>query len=30
VPAINNNGQVVANADDTATDQTHALLLTPN
>jgi probable HAF family extracellular repeat protein len=28
--AINNNGQIVANANDTATGQTHALLLTPN
>ncbi len=27
---INDNGQIVANADDTATGQTHALLLTPN
>jgi probable HAF family extracellular repeat protein len=28
--AINNNGQIVADAYDTATYQTHALLLTPN
>ena len=27
---INDNGQIVANADDTATGQNHALLLTPN
>jgi hypothetical protein len=27
--AINNTGQTVANATDTATGQTHALLLTP-
>ena len=27
---INDNGQIVANATDTATGQTHALLLTPN
>ena len=27
---INDNGQIIANADDTATGQTHALLLTPN
>ena len=27
---INNNGQIVANAYDTATNQTHTLLLTPN
>jgi len=27
---INDNGQIVANASDTATGQTHALLLTPN
>jgi probable HAF family extracellular repeat protein len=26
---INDNGQIVANAEDTATGQTHALLLTP-
>jgi hypothetical protein len=28
--AINDNGQIVADAYDTATYQTHALLLTPN
>jgi len=28
--SINNNGQIVVNATDTATGQTHALLLTPN
>ncbi len=28
--AINDNGQIVANAYDTATYQTHALLLTPS
>ena len=28
--AINNSGQIVANANETATNQTHALLLTPN
>jgi probable HAF family extracellular repeat protein len=28
--AINDNGQIVANAYDTATNQNHALLLTPN
>jgi probable HAF family extracellular repeat protein len=28
--AINTNGQIVANANDTATGQTHALLLTPS
>ena len=28
--AINNNGQIVANATDTATGQNHALLLTPS
>jgi probable HAF family extracellular repeat protein len=27
--AINDNGQIVANATDTATGQTHTLLLTP-
>ena len=27
---INDNGQIVANADDTATGQTHALLLNPS
>ena len=27
---INNNGQIIANADDTATGQIHALLLTPS
>ena len=27
---INDNGQIVANAEDTATGQTHALLLNPN
>ena len=27
---INDNGQIIANAKDTATGQTHALLLTPN
>jgi probable HAF family extracellular repeat protein len=27
---INDNGQIIANATDTATNQTHALLLTPN
>ena len=27
---INDNGQIVANAEDTATGQQHALLLTPN
>lgn len=27
---INDNGQIIANATDTATGQTHALLLTPN
>ena len=27
---INNNGQIVANANDASTNQTHALLLTPN
>jgi probable HAF family extracellular repeat protein len=27
---INDNGQIVANATDTAANQTHALLLTPN
>ena len=27
---INDNGQIVANANDTATGQQHALLLTPN
>jgi len=27
---INNNGQIVANATDTATGQTHALLLNPS
>jgi probable HAF family extracellular repeat protein len=27
---INDNGQIVANAEDTATGQTHALLLTPS
>ncbi len=27
---IKDNGQIVANADDTATGQTHALLLTPS
>jgi probable HAF family extracellular repeat protein len=27
---INNNGQIVANAVDTATGQTHALLLNPS
>lgn len=28
--AINNNGQIAINAYDTATSQTHALLLTPS
>jgi probable HAF family extracellular repeat protein len=28
--AINDNGQIVANATNTATGQTHALLLTPS
>jgi probable HAF family extracellular repeat protein len=28
--AINDNGQIVANANDTVTNQTHALVLTPN
>jgi probable HAF family extracellular repeat protein len=27
---INDSGQIVANADDTATGQTHALLLNPS
>jgi hypothetical protein len=28
--AINDNGQIVVSANDTATNQTHILLLTPN
>ena len=28
--AVNDSGVIIANADDTATGQTHALLLTPS